>query len=263
MNDGRSRVGSLLLVGAVAGFLSGMLGVGGGIIMVPLLVGVLGFDQHRAHASSLAAIVLIAISAAVRFGAAGEVVWSVGLALGVGGVVGSTLGAHLMHRLSPDTLKLVFGVILVLAGARLALGGDEATGEVASMVVSVVVGILIGLVAGIASGIAGIGGGVLMVPAMVLLLGMPQHAAEGTSLVAILFTAVAGTRVHLANRRVDLKQAAIIGLGGVLSAQLGAALALDLSATSLSRVFGVFVILIGGGDLIRLARKRQARGSVS
>lgn len=236
---------SLILVGVLAGLFSGILGVGGGIVMVPLMVGILHFDQHRAHATSLAAIVLIAIAGVVRFALAGEVEWAVGLALGIGGVVGSTAGAHLMHRMSPIALRVVFGLIMVAAGLRMALAGDPGLGQRPEALVGALVGIAIGLVAGVASGIAGIGGGVIMVPAMVFLLGLPQHAAEGTSLLAILFTAVAGTRVNLKHERVHLREAAIIGAGGIVLALIGASVALAMSAQSLSQVFGVFVTLVG------------------
>lgn len=247
----------LLLVGAVAGLLSGLLGVGGGIIMVPLLVGVLGFDQHRAHASSLAAIVLIAVAGSVRFGLAGEIVVPVGLALGIGGLVGSTLGAHLMHRLSPAALKAVFGFVMILAGLRMVLGGDPGPGQPAGELAGALLGVAIGLLAGVASGVAGIGGGVVMVPAMVFFLGVDQHAAEGTSLLAILFTAVAGTRVNLSHGRVDVGQAIVIGLGGVLSAVAGASLALYISGPTLTRLFGAFVTAVGLRMLVRLRRSRR------
>lgn len=235
----------LLALGVVAGFFSGFLGVGGGIVMVPLLVGWLRFDQHRAHATSLAAIVLIAVSATVRFSIAGEVDWGIGVALAVGGMVGSTVGAQWMHRLRSESLKAVFGVILIGAGISMVVGAAPEAGEASSGVVSVLVGIGIGLFAGVASGLAGIGGGVVMVPAMVLMMGMSQHLAEGTSLVAILFTALAGTRVNLRNRRVSLRDAALVGAGGILFAPVGATAALQLSASSLTRVFGVFAVLVG------------------
>lgn len=253
-------IGPLALVGILAGLFSGILGVGGGIIMVPLMVGVLRFGQHRAHATSLAAIVLIAVSGAGRFAAAGEVEWAVGLALGVGGVAGSTVGAHLMHRLSPTALRAVFGIIMILAGLRMVFGGDPGLGQAPAPVVGALVGVGIGLVAGVASGVAGIGGGVIMVPAMVFLLGLAQHAAEGTSLVAILFTAVAGTRVNLKNDRVDLRQATIIGLAGILFAQVGAAIALAMSGLLLSQVFGVFVTLVGIRMVVSVYRARRTRG---
>ncbi|MGH8873967.1 MAG: TSUP family transporter [Acidimicrobiia bacterium] len=110
------------LVGLVAGLLSGLLGVGGGVVMVPLLVGLLGFDQHRAHATSLAAIVIIAISAAVAFGASGEVDLEVAGGLILGGLVGSYIGASFMARIPADTLKLVFSLIIIVAGLGMVLG---------------------------------------------------------------------------------------------------------------------------------------------
>lgn len=96
-----------------------------------------------------------------------------------------------------------------------------------------------------------------MVPAMAFLLGMDQHLVEGTSLMAILFTAVAGTRVNLRNRRVDLRQATLIGVGGVISALVGVRFALGLSAETLTRVFGVFVALVGLRMIVKLLRERR------
>jgi uncharacterized membrane protein YfcA len=108
-----------LAVGLAGGLLSGFFGVGGGIVMVPLLVGVLHFGQHEAHASSLAAIFLIAVAAFAGYLSAGEVDLVVGVSLGLGGVVGSILGAQLMHRLSPNTLRGVFAVAMIVAGVRM------------------------------------------------------------------------------------------------------------------------------------------------
>lgn len=226
--------------------------------MVPLLTGALRFDQHRAHAHSLAAIVLIAFSAAVGFAVAGEVDPVVGLAIGLGGIVGSTAGAHLMHRLSPQALRAVFGLIMIATGVRMFVAGAVESGVDLEAAAALAIAVGIGLVAGVASGVAGIGGGVIMVPAMVFLLGMSQHIAEGTSLMAILFTAVAGTRVNLKNKRVDLRQATLIGIGGVISALLGVRLALELSSGTLTRVFGVFVALVGLRMIVRLIRERRS-----
>jgi len=248
---------ALLAVGAVAGLLSGVLGVGGGIIMVPLLTGALAFDQHRAHAHSLAAIVLIALSGATGFALAGEIDPGVGLAIGLGGIVGSTVGAHLMHRLSPQALRAVFGLIMIATGVRMFWAGVVESGADLETVASLAIAVGIGLVAGVASGVAGIGGGVIMVPAMVFLLGMNQHIAEGTSLMAILFTAVAGTRVNLRNHRVDLRQAALIGVGGVIFALIGVQFALGMSSETLTRVFGAFVALVGVRMIVKLLRDRR------
>ena len=82
-----------------------------------------------------------------------------------------------------------------------------------------------------------------MIPAMVLLLGIDQHTAEGTSLVAMLFTAAAGTRVNLANRLVDWRAVFILGVAGGVVAPVSAALAQRIPADTLGRIFGVFVII--------------------
>ncbi len=240
-----SGVGKLILIGATAGLFSGFFGVGGGFIMVPLLTGLARFDQHRAHATSLAAIVLIALAATVRFAMDGEVDWFVGLLLGAAGMAGSTLGAGWMNRMAATTLRTVFSVIVVIAGAALAIGGEPPSGPQPGMTATVVIGLAIGVAAGIASGLAGIGGGVVMVPAMVFFLGLSQHNAEGTSLLAICFTALAGTRVNLTYGRVKLRDAVAVGLAGLVLAPLGASAALQLSGPALARAFGFFVALVG------------------
>ena len=82
-----------------------------------------------------------------------------------------------------------------------------------------------------------------MIPAMVLLLGIDQHTAEGTSLVAMLFTAAAGTRVNIGNRHIDWRAVGILGLAGAIVAPISAVLAQRIPADTLGRLFGVFVIL--------------------
>lgn len=106
-------------------------------------------------------------------------------------------------------------------------------------------GLAVGLVAGVASGLAGVGGGIILVPAMVYLLDVPQYAAQGTSSLAILFTAASGTFVNVRNRRVDLRAAVVVGLGGVVTAFLGARLAVDMDPNLLSRLFGLLVLVSG------------------
>jgi len=92
---------------------------------------------------------------------------------------------------------------------------------------------------------------------MVFLLGMNQHAAEGTSLLAICFTAVAGTRVNLRHKRVRLVDAGVVALAGLIASPIGATIALRLSGADLSRAFGVFVLVIGGRMLYMALRERK------
>ena len=92
--------------------------------MVPLLVAV-GIDRHRAHATSLAAIVPIAIAGSVAFGLSGEINLNLGILIGAGGVVGSVVGASLMNRMSTRSLSFFFGIVLLVAAIRMIAGGDS------------------------------------------------------------------------------------------------------------------------------------------
>lgn len=248
----------LVLIGLVAGVLGGGLGVGGGIILVPLLVWV-GFDQHRAHATSLAAIVLIAAVGAVSFGISGEVDVTVGIIVGIGGIFGSIVGATVMHRISPRALTTVFALVLLVAGIRLIAGGDPLPGASDfSEFAQVAIGLAIGLIAGFFAGLAGIGGGVVIVPSSVLLLGLDQHEAQGTSLLAIVFTAVAGTFVNLRNRRVRLMDGLVAGAGGIVGSVIGSRLALGIDGRTLSFVFGFLVVFVALRSLYQTIRPRPA-----
>jgi uncharacterized protein len=248
----------LVVIGAVAGVLGGGLGVGGGIIMVPLLVWV-GVDRHRSHATSLAAIVFIAAAGATSFGAAGEAALSIGVTVGIGGIVGSVIGASVMHRVSSRALTIVFGFVLLVAAIRMILSSDPLPAAVDfSNLTQIVIALGVGLVAGFFAGLAGIGGGVVIVPASVLLLGLDQHQAQGTSLAAIVFTAVAGSIVNLRNRRVRPVDGLLIGVGGVVGSLIGSQVALLIDGRILSVVFGFLVLYVAVRSLLRAWRQPAA-----
>jgi uncharacterized protein len=103
----------LLVIGLGGGLLSGLLGVGGGIIMVPLLVWWAAYGQRDAHAMSLGAIIPISIAGIATYGVAGQVHWWDALGLAAGSIVGARLGAGLLARIDERLLKIIFGVFLV------------------------------------------------------------------------------------------------------------------------------------------------------
>jgi uncharacterized membrane protein YfcA len=119
--------------------------------------------------------------------------------------------------------------------------------------------ILIGIGSGVVSGMLGVGGGVLMVPSMVLCLGMTQHVAEGTSLLVIIPTALVGAFVHWRHGFVLLSAAAVMGAGGIAGAVLGSHIALSVSASTLRIVFVVYLIGMGVRMVFPGRRKQQAR----
>jgi uncharacterized membrane protein YfcA len=122
---GRSRLldPQLVAIGVIGGVLSGLLGVGGGIVMVPLLVLWAGYGQRDAHAISLGAIIPISIGGIVTFGIAGEVHWLDAAALAAGAIVGARLGAGLLARIGERSLKVVFGCFLVAVAVAMGVHG--------------------------------------------------------------------------------------------------------------------------------------------
>ncbi len=113
--------GRLVVIGLLGGVLSGLLGIGGGVIMVPLLVLWAGYAQRDAHAASLGAIIPISIVGAATYGVAGKVRPAEAVALAVGAVAGARLGAGLLARLDERVLKLVFGLFLVAVSVLMAV----------------------------------------------------------------------------------------------------------------------------------------------
>ena len=111
----------LVTIGLAGGVLSGLLGVGGGIVMVPLLVLWAGYAQRDAHAMSLGAIVPISVAGVLTYGAAGEVRLPEAIALAVGAVAGARVGAGLLSRLGDRPLKLAFGSFLVAVAVLMAV----------------------------------------------------------------------------------------------------------------------------------------------
>lgn len=248
----------LLGVGVATGSLSGLLGIGGGVVMVPAL-SALGFSRHRANAISLATIFLVALSGSVGFALAGSIDIPIGLSLGIGGLFGGTVGARLAHRMSGRALARIFGILLLAVGARMIVGGAPAAGVTGpDLVWGIAIAAGVGIGAGVLSGLAGVGGGVVMVPAMVFLLGLGQHVAEGTSLLAILFTAAAGTRVNHGNEYVDWRAVGLLALTGVIAAPGAALLAHQIPAESLTRIFGVWLILTGARTIWKARPAAQA-----
>jgi uncharacterized membrane protein YfcA len=105
--------------------------------------------------------------------------------------------------------------------------------------------VVIGLAAGFLAGLLGVGGGVLMVPAMVLLLGFDQHVAEGTSLLVIIPAALTGSYTHHRNGRLVLRDAAFLATGGIIGALIGSVLALSMEDLLLRRLFATFLLVTG------------------
>jgi len=111
-----------IVIGAAAGMQAGLLGVGGGIILVPLLVGVLRLGQHQAHGTSIAVIIFIGLPAAITYALKGHMDWILVLELAAGSMVGVVLGAKLMMRVPARELRWLFATLMVAIGIIMTIG---------------------------------------------------------------------------------------------------------------------------------------------
>ena len=231
----------LLLVGAIGGTFSGALGVGGGIVMVPLMLVLLRFDQRRAAATSLAAIVLSSISGAATYTFAGHTDVIAGVLLGAGGVVGSLIGTRLLKVLPIGYLRWGFIALLVVIAARMLLVVPDRS-EGIDLGVATMIGLVVaGVVMGILAGMFGIGGGVLIVPVLIAVFGASDLVAKGTSLLAMIPISITGSIANVRNRMLNLVDGAIIGVAALLASLGGAAIAFIMPAWLSALIFGLFV----------------------
>ncbi len=109
--------------GAIGGFTSGLTGIGGGTVMVPLLTGFLRVPQHRAHATSLMIVIFAAAAALTLYTSRGDVDWSMAIAVAVGGIIGGQIGTRAMHRMPEHKLRASFALFLLAVGIRLLIFG--------------------------------------------------------------------------------------------------------------------------------------------
>jgi uncharacterized membrane protein YfcA len=244
------------LVGLAAGALGGLFGVGGGLIIVPGLVLVAKLERRLAHGTSLAATLPIALASLSTYVVNGNVDWAVAPLMAIGTVTGAIVGTKLLTILPKRTITIVFIVTVLATAVRLFLA-TETTGRDNLTAWSGVLLVIIGLATGTLSGLLGIGGGVVMVPAMVVLFGMVPVIAKGTSVAVIVPTSIMGTIRNRANANVDLKVAAVAGGCGVLSAIAGGIIADGISTTVSNVMFGFLLLFVAGTQFLTLKSDRD------
>lgn len=244
-----------VVVGLGAGFLSGLFGVGGGILIVPALALVLGMEQRLAHGTSLAAVLPIAISGVLGFALDGSVDWPVAAAIATGALGGAVIGTRALQVLSPEILARLFAVVLVVSAARLAFDDSDGTGRGSLTAAGVTGLVVVGLLAGTLAGLLGVGGGVVIVPATILFFGLPAAVARGTSLAVIVPTAVTATQRNLRNRNADMRAAAAVGSAGIVSAFVASRISTGLDEEVSNALFAGLLTIVAVRMLVRSFRR--------
>jgi uncharacterized protein len=267
----------ILFLGAGVGILSGMFGVGGGFLTTPLLI-FFGIPPTVAAASAATQVTGASVSGMLAHLRRGGVDIQMGIVLVAGGIFGAITGAGLFALLQRwGQIDTVIGILYVtLLGSIGTLMARDAWASLrpkegatlrtskrrhhhplvaalplrwrfyqSGLFISPLAPAFLGFVSGILTVLMGVGGGFIMVPAMIYLLGMPSRVVVGTSLFQILFVTAATTLVHaLTTHAVDIVLAAILLLGGVTGAQIGAKLASKLPADLLRMMLAIIVLAV-------------------
>jgi uncharacterized membrane protein YfcA len=250
----------IALVGAVAiGLSLGLLGSGGSILTVPVLHYLLGQPEQAAIGGSLLVVGLIAAAAAVPHARARQIAWRDVLWFGLPGMAGAWAGATLA-RFVPGMFQLaVFaGAMLVAAWRMLATGALDAGPEAASSRrVPVVAG---GAGVGLLSGVVGVGGGFLIVPALVLLARVPMARAVGTSLAIITLNSIAGFVTYHGVLQakgivLDYPTLGLVTAMGIVGSVAGHRIGRRLPQAVLRRTFGIVLLAIAGAIVVDVARQ--------
>ncbi len=230
--------------GALAGAFGGLFGVGGGVLIIPLLTSFFRVSQHQAHGTSLAAIGATALAGLAIYGTHGRVDWLTAGLTGLSSMLTARFGARAAARVTSRQLKLAFAAMLAIVAIRLWWRAQPASlGLVHAGVTRVLFDLALGAAVGLIAGFMGVGGGILAVPAFMLLLGMPQHRAQGTSLAVILVTAPVGAWEHARHGNVARHLVGWLALGAALGGVLAASLVQGAPAAALTRAFAAFLML--------------------
>jgi len=242
-----SLVSSLLLSGVI-GLSLGIFGGGGSILAVPVLVLVTRLAPAAAVGTSLAMVGTTSLIASYSHHRRGQVKFNVALLFGLSGIVTAFLGAKLTGLVSGSVimrafvaLMLVVGVGMLLSKGRMGTADANATRGRSRPIASVLAGAGVGLV----TGFLGVGGGFLVVPALIAFAGLDMREAVGTSLLVIAINSAAGFVGHLGGGQLNFSLITLLTAAAVVGALVGERVARQISTTKLRRGFGLIVIVVG------------------
>ena len=256
-----------ILFGALVGFALGLTGGGGSLLAVPLLVYGLAIAPREAFGVSLAAVGATALVGVIPRIRAGQVEIGTGILFAIAGMLGAPLGTWVAGMISETILLMLFSVLMLVVAWRLwskAVPKDASVARLACETenrrsacqrttdgrlqltsrCAMLLG-LVGLIAGFLSGMFGVGGGFVIVPALVLFSGMPIRKAVATSLLVIVLVSVSGVASHFAaGRGISLEITGLFVLGGVIGMSLGRVVSERLPAQVLQKVFASGIVAV-------------------
>lgn len=253
----RPAIGWLLLIGAAAGLLSGMFGIGGGTIIVPALALWLGMSQKRAAGTSVAAILPTAVVGATSYALAGNVDWIAAACLAAGIIAGAQVGSLLLQKLPTGVIQWSFMVFLAIVIVSLWFVVPARDQLIEIHLVSGLLLVALGVVTGVLSGILGVGGGIVVVPLLMFFFGANDLQAKGTSLLMMIPGSLSGTLGNVRRANVDLRAAVFVGLAACLFVPLGSRIAAWIDPFWGNVAFSLYLAFILGQMLMRTRKENK------
>lgn len=237
-----------LLLGFGIGLSLGLLGGGGSILTVPALVYLIGQRPQAAVTASLVIVGLNSLSGVAFHGRQGGLNWRVALVFGGVGMASAYTAAMLTRRLPETLLMVLFALLMLLIGTLMIMRRappERQEPRPAGLGVTVLGGAVVGAL----TGVLGVGGGFLIVPALVMLVGLPMRQAVGTSLIVITMNSLAGLLGHLGGAPLDLGLILVFGAAGSAGTFAGARLTRHIQPARLQQAFALFIMLLSAALL--------------
>lgn len=232
----------LIPLGFVAGVLGSMIGLGGGIIVVPVLT-FAGFTPTLAASNSLFAAFSNAIASTISYSRQKRIEYSIGLKLGLLSIPGTILGAYISSDVTPGIFKILFGLVLIFSSIYIFLKRriESRQYNTSKQVMLLVIGA--SFFAGIISSFFGIGGGIIFVPLMMVAMGMGMKKAAPTSQLILLFASFSGLVTHSLLGHPDYFQSLLLAIGAFGGGLVGARLSLEIKERWLQILVSVVIIV--------------------
>jgi uncharacterized protein len=228
------------LIGLIAGILGSMVGVGGGIIISPVLT-FLGLPPAQVAGTSLFAVSSTSISSTIAYAKSKKIQYMLGIKMALLSIPGAIIGSYFSTEIDPGYFKIILAIILVGTGIYLMFKKEIINGNSLSFS-STWVKILFyssTFVAGIISSLFGVGGGVIYVPLMIMIIGLTMHLAAPTSQFVLMITSLVGLSIHIILGNPQYLPAVLLSIGAFTGAQIGSRLTSRLSDQKLRLILGI------------------------
>jgi uncharacterized membrane protein YfcA len=259
-----SFLGAIIVfhTGILIGVIGTLIGAGGGFIHVPVLMIFYGFTPQHAIGTSLAVVMLNALSGTFSYIAQKRIDYEIGLKFAVAASPGVLVGALLSQFFNVNSFSLIFGLLLIILSYYLFSGKEfsvvrmkapqapqvrhlqDATGAEFSYAPDMSVGFSASILIGVFSGLFGIGGGIIHVPLMYSALGIPVHIATATSHFILVITSFLGTLAFIGLGYIDVDYAVVLGIGTIIGATFGARLSMKTHPGVIKKVIALCLFLL-------------------